>query len=42
MWLLIVRLSALIMSVAVGLNYIWVWRFLFWIEMRLPKRVEEL
>jgi len=42
MWLMLIWLAALIIGLAVGLNEIWFWRFLMWIEMRLPKEIDEL
>lgn len=42
MWLMILFLIGLV----VGISFIespgWLWRVLFWIEMRLPKEVDEL
>jgi hypothetical protein len=42
MWVLILFLIGLI----VGISFIespgWFWRMLFWIEMRLPKQIDEL
>lgn len=42
MWVLLLWVAALIIGVAIAMNEIWLWRFLFWIEMRLPKKIDEL
>lgn len=42
MWVLLIWLAALIISVAIASNDHWFWRLMFWIEMRLPKEVDEL
>jgi hypothetical protein len=42
MWVLLIWIAALIIGLALASNALWIWRFLFWIEMRLPKEIDEL
>ena len=42
MWLMILFLTALVVGIAFIESPGWFWRMLFWVEMRLPKEVDEL
>jgi hypothetical protein len=40
MWLMVIWIFALIIGVALSTNLMWLWKILFWFEMRCPKWVE--
>jgi len=42
MWLMFLFLIALIVGIAFIESPGWFWRTLFWIEMKLPKVIDEL
>jgi hypothetical protein len=42
MWVLLLWIACLIISVAICSDDGWFWRLMFWIEMRLPKEIDEL
>lgn len=42
MWLLLIWLGLLIGLTALMMSDLWFWRIVFWVEMRLPKEIDEL
>jgi uncharacterized membrane protein YhdT len=42
MWLMLLFIAGLIIGVLINENSMGVWRVLFWLEMRCPKKINRL